>query len=86
MFVILTYDVASKRVSKVMKTCRKYLTHVQKSVFEGMITEGKLDQLKQELSRIIVSAEDEVCIYKLETVKYASKETIGVSKLNDNIL
>lgn len=86
MFVILTYDVASKRVSKVMKTCRKYLTHVQKSVFEGMITDGKLDRLKQELSRIIVSAEDEVCIYKLETVKYASKETIGVSKLNDNIL
>lgn len=86
MFVILTYDVASKRVPKVMKTCRKYLTHVQKSVFEGMITDGKLDRLKQELSRIIVSAEDEVCIYKLETVKYASKETIGVSKLNDNIL
>lgn len=86
MFVILTYDVASKRVSKVMKTCRKYLTHVQKSVFEGMITDGKLERLKQELSRIIVSAEDEVCIYKLETVKYASKETIGVSKLNDNIL
>lgn len=86
MFVILTYDVASKRVSKVMKTCRKYLTHVQKSVFEGMITDGKLERLKQELSRIIVSAEDEVCIYKLETVKYASKETIGVSKLSDNIL
>lgn len=86
MFVILTYDVASKRVSKVMKTCRKYLTHVQKSVFEGMITDGKLERLKQELSRIIVSAEDEVCIYKLETVKYASKETIGMSKLSDNIL
>ena len=86
MFVILTYGVASKRVSKVMKTCRKYLTHVQKSVFEGMITDGKLERLKQELSRIIVSAEDEVCIYKLETVKYASKETIGMSKLSDNIL
>ena len=48
MFVIVTYDVSVKRVSKVMKTCRKYLTHVQKSVFEGMITEGKLAQLKSD--------------------------------------
>ena len=47
MFVIVTYDVATKRVAKVMKTCRKYLTHVQKSVFEGMITEGKLNRLKE---------------------------------------
>ena len=37
MFVIVTYDVSSKRVVKVMKTCRKYLTHVQKSVFEEIL-------------------------------------------------
>ena len=54
MFVIVTYDVASKRVAKVMKTCRKYLTHVQKSVFEGMITEGKLKRLKEELDKLII--------------------------------
>ena len=35
MYVILTYDVGAKRVSKVMMTCRKYMVHVQKSVFEG---------------------------------------------------
>ena len=48
MFVIVTYDVAQKRVTKTMKICRKYLTHVQNSVFEGMITEGKLNKLKPE--------------------------------------
>ena len=51
MFVIVTYDVATKRVAKVMNTCRKYLTHVQKSVFDGMITEGKLKSLIGELDR-----------------------------------
>lgn len=86
MFVIVTYDVAVKRVSKVMKTCRKYLTHVQKSVFEGMITEGKLNQLKKELARLIVYTEDEVCIYKIESLKYTSKEKIGMEKRGDNIL
>lgn len=86
MFVILTYDIAVKRVTKVMKTCRKYLTHVQKSVFEGMITDGKLKQLKKELENLIVCTEDEVCIYKIETLKYTSKEKIGLEKRNDNIL
>lgn len=86
MFVIVTYDVSTKRVSKVMKTCRKYLTHVQKSVFEGMITEGKLKQLKKELENFIVYTEDKICIYKIYNLKYTSKEQIGIQKYQDNIL
>ena len=86
MFVIITYDIATKRVAKVMKTCRKYLTHVQKSVFEGIITEGKLNQLKEELEQLIVYKEDEICIYKIDNLKYTSKEQIGMVKLRDNIL
>lgn len=42
-----------KRLTKIMKTCRKYLTHVQKSVFEGDITEGKLALLKHEIENIV---------------------------------
>ncbi|MBO5354080.1 MAG: CRISPR-associated endonuclease Cas2 [Lachnospiraceae bacterium] len=42
MFVIMSYDINKKRVSKVMKVCRKYLIHVQKSVFEGNLTEVAL--------------------------------------------
>lgn len=53
MFVVLTYDVGVKRVSKVMKACRKYLVHVQKSVFEGSVTEAKLEKMKRELQKII---------------------------------
>lgn len=86
MFVIVTYDVASKRVSKVMKTCRKYLKHVQKSVFEGMITEGKLKRLKGELETIINCTEDKICIYKIDNLKFTSKEQIGVINSIDNIL
>ena len=86
MFVIVTYDVGAKRVAKVMKTCRKYLIHVQKSVFEGMITEGKLNRLKEELNALIEYKEDKICIYKIENLKYTNKEQIGVIKSRDNIL
>ncbi|MEN2993717.1 MAG: CRISPR-associated endonuclease Cas2, partial [Thermodesulfovibrio sp.] len=46
MRVILVYDINEKRVSKVLKTCRKYLHWVQNSVFEGELTEAKLEKLK----------------------------------------
>ena len=49
MFVILTYDVNQKRVKKALSVCRRYLIRVQRSVFEGHITEMKLKKLKREL-------------------------------------
>ena len=42
MYVIVVYDVNAKRNNKVLKTCRRFLTHVQRSVFEGTITEARL--------------------------------------------
>lgn len=86
MFVILTYDVKSKRDNKVIKICRKYLTHDQKAVFEGMITEKKLDHLKHELEQIIVTEEDSINIYEFSSMKYCYKERIGVNFFDDNIL
>jgi len=86
MFVIVTYDIAVKRVSKVMKTCRKYLRHVQKSVFEGFLTDAQLKRLKRELESIIKIREDKVCIYKLELLRFCCKEEIGINKEEDNIL
>lgn len=87
MFIILTYDIGVKRVAKVMKTCRKYLNHVQKSVFEGIITEAKLKKLKSELDRIIICNEDGICIYEMDSIRYARKEEIGkIEKTQENIL
>ena len=85
MFVILTYDVNVRRVNKVMKTCRKYLSHEQNSVFEGVITEKNLSRLKKELERIIDEEMDRVSIYELNSLKYVSKEMIGLHKADDCI-
>ena len=46
MYVILVYDIGEKRVGKMLKLCRKYLNWIQNSVFEGEITEVKLEELK----------------------------------------
>ena len=86
MFVIVTYDVNAKKNNKVLKICRKYLLHVQKSVFEGMITEAKLKRLKNELAQVIKKDEDSIMIYRFETLKYSSKEEIGVFEKDTNFL
>ena len=86
MFVILAYDINSKRVGKVLKICRKYLVHVQKSVFEGSITESKLNKLKREIFQKIDVEEDSVCIYRFDSPKYAQKEQIGMTESKSNII
>jgi CRISPR-associated protein Cas2 len=86
MFVILTYDINQKRVGKAVKICRKYLHHVQKSVFEGAITEAKLEKLKEELVKIIHPEEDAICIYRMDSTRYAVKEQIGIQAEFSNII
>lgn len=86
MFVILVYDINIKRNTKMLKICRRYLNHVQKSVFEGVITEAKLERLKTEIKKTICTEEDGVAIYEFDTLKYSSKEVIGLNETGDNIL
>lgn len=66
--------------------CRKYLRHVQKSVFEGNLTEAKLKRLKNELKKISNEKEDSIIIYRFETLKYSSKEVLGTYEEDSNFL
>lgn len=79
MYVILTYDISSKRAGKVLKLCRMYLNHVQKSVFEGEITEGRLNRLKASIAEVIDPQRDSVIIYRAESNRYTYKDKIGVT-------
>ena len=80
MFVILVYDAGEKRVQKFLKICRKYLVHVQNSVFEGELTEATLRMLIEELKTIMNDEEDSVLIYKFRTKKYYERISMGIEK------
>ena len=82
----VVYDVNHKRVNKIMKICRKYLIRVQNSVFEGSITESKLNKLKEEIRKNIDCKKDKVCIYILESLKYIKKDEIGSKNGYDNFI
>ena len=43
MYLIVVYDISEERINKVRKILKKYFLWVQNSVFEGEISEGKLE-------------------------------------------
>lgn len=86
MFVILVYDVNEKRVGRALKTCRKYITWVQNSVFEGEIGEANLKKLIYELRKIIDEDEDSIILYKFSSLKYSKREVYGLEKNSQDFI
>ncbi|MEY8351304.1 CRISPR-associated endonuclease Cas2 [Bacillus cereus] len=80
MFVIVSYDVEVKRVSKVHKVLKKYLQWTQNSVFEGEITEGKLKKCMNEISEKINPTFDSIYVYRVSNPKNITKDVYGCEK------
>lgn len=79
-YAIVFYDIGEKRVQKVFKICKKYLSHFQYSVFRGEITPSKLISLKSELNRVINKEEDFICIIKTLNDNVFDEEILGNKK------
>lgn len=79
MYIVLSYDISSSNGTRIRKECERYLTHVQKSVFEGEISERKLKMLKAAIARIIEPELDSVIIYRMDPFGSVRRENIGKS-------
>ncbi len=82
MYVVLVYDISKtdngqKRWSHVFKTCKKYLSHVQNSVFEGEVSKVQLMKLQKELNPYINEELDSVLVFKSRQEKWLDKEFWG---------
>jgi len=80
MYLIMVYDVKEKRVNKVLKIARKYLTWVQNSVLEGEISGAKFEKLKIEIKHIIKDDEDSIVFYSFRRKTYTGREIMGIEK------
>ena len=82
MYIVLVYDVSqaengARLWSRIFKICKKYLTHIQNSVFEGELSKGQLAQLQKELKEYIDKELDSVIIFKSRQEKWLDKEFWG---------
>lgn len=88
MYVILTYDIklddnGPKVLRNVFKLCKKYLTHIQNSVFEGELSESQIMKLNIELKKYIRDEKDSVIIFKSRHERWLDKEFWG--KIDDKL-
>ncbi|GIV39353.1 MAG: CRISPR-associated endoribonuclease Cas2 [Thermonema sp.] len=87
MYVIAVYDVAQERTAKMLKLCRRYLHWIQNSVFEGEITEAKLQQLIYEARSLMDPETDSFIIFSSRHGHRLDKQIIGKEKnTTDNFL
>lgn len=82
MYIIMIYDVHHKRVGKVLRTARKYLKWVQKSVLEGRLREKDFNKLRSKILDIIDEEEDTVYWYILEPEFVPYRKILGNQDLN----
>ncbi|OLS03595.1 CRISPR-associated endonuclease Cas2 [Tissierella creatinophila] len=83
MYLILVYDIISDEggswVSRnVFKTCKKYLTNIQKSTFEGELRESEYMKLKMELDKYIRKDKDSLLVFKSRNERWLDKEYLGL--------
>lgn len=83
MYILVTYDVRTeteegqKRLRKVARLCMDYGQRVQNSVFECVLTEVQLAELKNELQQVIDNQNDSIRIYYLNRSENRRIITIG---------
>ena len=84
MYVILVYDInlddkeGNRVLRNVFKTCKKYLVHIQNSVFEGELLESQAIKLKSELDTYIRQNKDSVILFKSRSKRWMEKEFLGM--------
>lgn len=83
MYVILVYDIicdekGKKILPKVFKICKKYLVHIQNSVFEGNISKVNVLALKKELDVYIRKDKDSVIMFHTREERWMSKDFLGI--------
>ena len=92
MYIILVYDIVfDEKGAKVwrdtFKTCKKYLSHVQNSVFEGELTKSQLFTLKKSLAKTIRKDRDSLIIFNSRDEKWLEKEILGIDNgATDNFI
>lgn len=82
-YAFVFYDVGEKRVQKVFKVCKKYLSHFQKSVFRGEMSPSRLLQLRKDLKKVIDEDEDFICILKLMNDSVFGEEILGNGEIEN---
>ena len=85
MYVILVYDIlcddkGKKVLPKIFKICKKYLVHIQNSVFEGDLSKSNSIALKKKLAQYVRKDKDSVIMFHTREERWLNKEFLGIEE------
>lgn len=89
MYIIVVYDIRqiddfAKVQRKVFKVCKKYLYHVQNSVFEGTLTKFQIEKLELELKAVLRGNEDSCIIFQSRNERWLQKKILTNQKIEND--
>lgn len=80
MYVIVVYDTAVQRNAQVLRTCRQYLHHVQRSVFEGSLSAAQMRLFHAAIEKVIEPSYDHILVYTFPPGATPQREEWGVDE------
>jgi CRISPR-associated protein Cas2 len=80
MYVVVVYDTAADRNPLILKTCRRYLHHVQRSVFEGALSPAQLKRFRADIEAVIDTSYDSVLVYTFPPATTPRRESWGIDQ------
>ncbi|MFI0350922.1 CRISPR-associated endonuclease Cas2 [Actinomadura sp. 9N407] len=80
MYVVVVYDTAVERNPHILRTCRQYLHHVQRSVFEGSLSPAQVKRFKAAVEKAIDQSYDSVLVYTFPPGTTPVRESWGTSQ------
>lgn len=83
MYVVVVYDMEAERTRLLLKFLRRYLTHVQNSVFEGHVTEGDLEKIRNGIDDRLKDGESAI-VYELSSEKLLDRTVYGEDPTEDD--
>jgi CRISPR-associated protein Cas2 len=82
-YVIAVYDVQADRTRLFLNYLRRFLVHVQNSVFEGEVTEGELERMRNDLDDLLEPGESTI-IYTVSAEDYVDRTVFGDDPTEDS--
>jgi CRISPR-associated protein Cas2 len=82
-YAIIVYDVEADRTYKFLNYLRRYLEHVQNSVFEGELTAGKFQEVESTLEEMLKPGESVIC-YRMSAEEYVDRSVYGDDPMDGN--
>jgi CRISPR-associated protein Cas2 len=81
-YLVVVYDVQADRTQLFLKYLRRYLTHVQHSVFEGELTEGQTEEVTTKLESMLEDDES-VIVYRMSSDRFVDRSVFGEDPMDD---